>query len=150
MSLPQWLENSWIREITPSRQCVADLLAVAEREIRDASLPGMSIDGKFDHSYDAVRSLCELALHAEGYTIPKGGRKHERAIESLSFTLGEDWTEQVDFLDQCRRLRHKTMYERCGVVQEKDANDLLSVARELSDDIQAWLKKHHADLCGEG
>jgi len=146
MSLQQWLDNAWIRSITPSMQMISGLLAVAEREIQDASLEGMSPDGRFDHAYDAVRSLCEVALHACGYAVPKGGRKHERAIESLRFTLGGHWTGDVDFFDHCRRQRHQAIYERAGVAQARDADELLAAAKRLNEEVREWLRKEHPDL----
>ncbi|HUU60582.1 MAG TPA: hypothetical protein VMZ50_13660 [Phycisphaerae bacterium] len=146
MSLQQWVDNAWARTIEPSRQAVADLLTIADREIADASVDAISVDGRFDHAYSAVRSLCEAALHASGYTIPKGGRQHERVIESLKFTLGGHWGREVDFLDRCRRLRHQTLYERSGVAQAGDANQLLDIARKLNAEVRQWLGDHHPDL----
>ena len=133
MSLQQWLENSWIRPTEPSREEVANLLDVAGRDIGDASLEGLSPDGRFAHAYNAARSLCEVALHASGYIVPKGTRQHERVIESLKLTLGGEWVEMADFFDRCRRWRHQSMYERIGVVQQQDADELLDAAKELEN-----------------
>ena len=146
MSLQQWADNAWIAEAQPSAQVIADLLAIAEREIADASLEGMSPDGRFDHAYDAVRSLCEAALHASGYMVPKDGRKHERVIGSLRFTLGGRWSEDADFFDRCRRRRHQATYERAGVAQLRDADELLEAAKRLNGAVRQWLREHHADL----
>jgi len=125
---------------------VSDLFAIADREISDASLDGMSPDGRFDHAYDAVRSLCELALHACGYQVPKGPGKHQRLIESLKFTLAGEWIGGADFFDRCRRRRHKSKYERSGVAQQSDADDLLREAQRLLATVKEWLKRNHPDL----
>ena len=146
MSLQQWSDNSWISGVTPSPVVVSGLLAVADREISDGSLEGISPDGRFEHAYNAVRSLAELALRAEGYLVPKGQRQHERTIESLKFTLGEDVADSVDFYDRCRRQRHKATYQRTGVAQQQDANELLEAARELLAVVQKWLEESHPDL----
>lgn len=146
MSLQQWLDNSWITRIERSAADVANLMAIAEREIADASLDGISTDGRFSHAYDAVRSLSELALHASGFTVPKGLRQHERSIDSLRFTLDADWTAEVDFLDRCRRLRNMSLYDRAGVIQQEDADELLAASRRLLAAVRDWLKSHHPDL----
>jgi hypothetical protein len=146
MSLQQWLDNAWIKRVRPSGHVVESLLAIAEREIGDASLEGISVDGRFDHSYDAIRSLCEVALHASGYEVPRGGRKHERVIESLKFTVDGPWTDEVDLFDRSRRLRHQSIYERIGVVQQQDADDLLRTARRLLEGTREWLDKQHPEL----
>ena len=146
MGLEQWLANSWIKPVRRSAQDVADLLAIGDREIGDGSLEGISTDGRFVHAYDAVRSLAEAALHASGYAVPKGQRKHERLIESLRFTLSGDVARDVDFFDQCRRLRHKTVYERVGVLRQRDADELLEAAKDLRNRVRQWLRDSHPDL----
>lgn len=47
MSLQQWLDNSWITKSTPSREEIAGLVQIAERNLADASLEGLSPDGRF-------------------------------------------------------------------------------------------------------
>ena len=95
--------------------------------------------GRFDHAYDAIRVLAELVLHANGYAVSKGTHQHQRVIDSLEFSLGGDFAAEVAFFDQARRLRHQSMYERTGVVQQKDADDLLDAAKRLYTRIQQWL-----------
>lgn len=146
MSLQQWLDNSWISRCEPSAETVSQHLRIAERNIADASLGGISPDGRFDHAYDAVRCLCELALHACGYSVPKGQRQHERIIESIVFTIGGDWAEEAGFLDQCRRQRNKSMYDRSDVVRPQEADELLKVAQALLVAVRRWLEANHSDL----
>lgn len=146
MSLQQWLDNSWIRSITPSAQEIDGLLGIADREIADASLEGISADGRFDHAYSAVRALCEAALHASAYTVPKDSRKHERTIESLKLTLDAEWVEDADYFDQCRRRRHQSLYERSDVTQPADADELLARAKRLLTAVREWLQREHAHL----
>jgi len=38
-------------DTTPAE--IADLLAVVDRELSDAAVPGISVDGRFMHAYDA-------------------------------------------------------------------------------------------------
>jgi len=146
MSLQQWLDNAWIETTKRSAEAVSSLLGVADREIADASLTEISPDGRFAHAYTAVRGLCELALHATGYCVPKGARQHERVIESLKFTLGGVWVEEADFFDRCRRIRNESLYDRAGIVQHQDADELLAAARKLQVAIQDWLQSEHLDL----
>lgn len=148
MSLQQWVENGWARKIEPTPRGVSDLLAIVNREIADASLTGMSPDGKFDHAYDAVRNLCEVMTYASGFAIGRE-RKHEWAIQSLKFTVSGEAAEKIDYLDRCRRLRHKTRYERADVIQQSEADKLLETARSLRDEAQRWLQEKHPNLIEE-
>ena len=148
MSLEQWVANAWLKRVRPSPQDVANLLAIADREVGDASLEGISTDGRFTHAYDAARALAEAALHASGYDVPKGPQQHQRAIESLRFTVLGNLAERVDYLDRCRRMRHRTVYERVGTLQQRDADELLQAARALRDKVHDWLMSYHPDLLG--
>jgi uncharacterized protein (UPF0332 family) len=132
----------------PTPRGVQVLLEIARREISDASLEGISEDGRFEHAYDAIRSLAEVALLAKGYFVPKGGNKHERLIDSLRFTLGEPLLdkEKVDYFDRCRRMRHKTMYERSGLIGEAGANTILHEAQNLLEQVDGWLQAERPDL----
>jgi len=44
MSLQNWAEHGWLRSHTTSRQEIADLLAIADRDIADAGSGGISTD----------------------------------------------------------------------------------------------------------
>lgn len=146
MSLQQWLANSWLKPITPSAQEVANRLELAVRDIKDASLAGISPDNRFRCAYEAIRALCDAALHAEGYVVPKGGSAHERVIASLEYTLADECPVSLDFLDRCRRQRHKTSYGQAGTVQQADADELLLAARDVQVAVTAWLRSTHPDL----
>lgn len=146
MSLQQWLENSWIRRVDSSPQEINGLLRIAEREVADARLTDISCDGRFEHAYNAVRSLAQLALHASGFLVPKGQRQHERTIESLKYTLGPDWADETDYFDQCRRLRNKSLYDRSGMVQQRGADDLLAGAEKLLAAVRTWLEEDHPNM----
>lgn len=147
MTLEQWLSNSWLNKITPTAYEVRNLLAIAEREIADASIKQISNDGRFSHAYNAVRALCEIALHASGFAVPKGQRQHERLLESIKFTLGEQWADEADYFDQCRRMRHKAHYDGTGLASSKDALELLQAAEKLLADVRRWLTVNHPTLC---
>ena len=149
MSLQQWLANSWVVTAAPSSARISDLLGIAECKIADASLAGISPDGRFELAYDAVRALCDVALQACGYMVPKGSRQHERMIESLKFTLDGRWSEEADYLDRCRRRRHQSLYDRSGMTQQQDADELLSKAKDLFSTIQAWLRQTRPEPAGE-
>ena len=146
MSLEQWDRNGWIIRIQPAKQTVASQLGIADREIADGALAGISPDGRFDHAYGAVRALCVAALHACGYGLPKSGRTHERVIESLRLTLGGKWAKETDFFDRARRMRHQTLYDSAGIIQDADASDLLGAAMKLRAGLEAWLKANHPNL----
>jgi hypothetical protein len=47
-----------------SKQEIAGLFSIVERELRDAQVPGISSDGKFTHAYRACLTLATILLYS--------------------------------------------------------------------------------------
>lgn len=150
MSLEQWSRYGWLQPTEPTIARVQQSLQVVDRDISDAQAAGLSTDGRFQHAYDAALQLCIVALLAAGYDVPKGPGRHKRAIDSLRHTLGDSHASVADHVERCSRLRGNLMYERIGVVDDQDADDLLEAARQLRVDVVHWLKANHAALVPPG
>ncbi len=58
MSLQDWLRSGWIVEHPADRQEIADLLGVADRDLRDALTPGLSADWRLNIAYNAAVQDC--------------------------------------------------------------------------------------------
>ena len=144
MSLPDWLANRWIvkHEVNPEE--IADLLAVVERDLKDAAVMRLSADGRLGIAYNAALQLATLALAAEGYR-PGRERAHERAILSLRYTVGIS-AKTVDFLDVVRRRRNRSNYERAGATSDAEAEELYGVVKVLRAEVVRWLKSEHPTL----
>jgi hypothetical protein len=66
---------------------IAELRAVADREIRDAKTVE-SYDGRLGHAHTACLAIAAAALAASGYRARQGSPAHHwRLIESLEHTL---------------------------------------------------------------
>lgn len=122
----------------------ADLLAVVDRDLRDAAVDGLSPDWQTAIAYNAALQLATLALAAEGYR-PERQRAHERAIQSLRFTIGES-ARAVDTLDGIRRKRNRGNYERAGAASDGEAREVLRLAIDLRKRVVRWMKERHPDL----
>jgi hypothetical protein len=146
MSLEQWLQNGWLQRNDPTVAQIQQLLQVVDRDISDAQAAGLSADGSFQHAYDAALQLCMIPLLACGYRVPKGQGHHKRAIDSLRYTLGANWSDAADHIERCSRLRGQATYERVGVLSERDADDLLDTAKQLLKDVVDWLRENHPRL----
>jgi hypothetical protein len=144
MTLNDWLENRWLTEHEPSREEVADLFAVVERDLEDAAIDGLSADRRLSIAYNAALQLSILALAAEGYRAERQ-RVHERAIQSLRYTIGLDQSA-VDTLDVIRRKRHQSNYERAGTASPSEATEVLEIAKDLNSKIREWFKEKHPNL----
>jgi hypothetical protein len=144
MSLADWLRNSWLVEHKASAEEIAALLAIVERDLANAKLPGLADDWKFSIAYNAALQAATAALAASGC---RAGREqhHYRTIQSLSLTIG--WAPaKVDRFDRLRKKRNIAGYETAGVVSEREAQEMRELAVALRDDVLAWLKTEHPAL----
>ena len=71
MSLEQWAKNGWLRPHKASAREIADLLAIVDRDLKDAGAGDISTDWKFGIAYNAALKLCTILLHASGYRPEK-------------------------------------------------------------------------------
>ena len=150
MSLEQWQQNAWLVSDQATLPEITQLFAVVDRELQDAELDGISVDGRFMHAYDASLILCMIALRASGYRVPKGSGHHKRSIESLPLTVGPHIQTTSDQIEIASRKRGQAMYDRAGVVDERDADELAETARALRLEVIDWLKSEHPNLLPAG
>jgi hypothetical protein len=148
MTLRDWLASRWIIEHEPSRDEIADLFAVVDRDLKDAAVPRLSADWRLGISYNAALQLATLALAAEGYR-PGRERAHERAILSLRDTVGVAG-ETVDVLDAVRRKRNQISYEHAGTTSDREAEEFYKTVTSLRTEVVRWLKEHHTELVPPG
>jgi HEPN domain-containing protein len=147
MSLNLWLEKGWIKEHKPTSREIADLLAVADRALKDCQVPELSSEGKRDIAHNAALQSSAAALAATGY---RASRKayHYYIIQSLSFTLQLE-ERIIRRLHKLRRKRNISDYERPGMVTEQDAQDMVELAKQLRHDVEQWLRAHYPNLVRE-
>lgn len=144
MSLDSYLRNSWIRRHETSSREISDLLAIADRDIRQSQTPGLGPEWRFDIAYNAVLQLGRAALAAAGFQAERAN-KHMCVLECLGFSIGVG-RERVAFFDTCRRKRHAAVYERVGAVSDAEADELISEAKALRVEVETWLRKEHPEL----
>ena len=144
MTLELYLDNNWIRRHETSRQEIAELLAIADRDIGESQTRGLGPEWRFGIAYNAALQLAAAALAAAGF-LAERQNKHQRTIEYLAFTIGLERNE-VDLLDLCRRKRHTNLYDQVGAVSDQEANEMITLAKHLRAQVETWLKDNHCTL----
>lgn len=147
MTLSEWanLHASDLAAEPPDKSLIAELRAVADREIRDAETVE-SYDGRLGHAYTACLAIAAAALAASGYRVRQGSLAHHwRLIESLEYTLGLA-PAQVKELQDYRKKRSLSVYERAGIVTNAEAQAALAAARRLRERLAVWITRDHPDL----
>ena len=144
MSLANWARNGWLVEHRTSPQEIADLLGVADRDVRDAAVKDLSEDSQLAIGYNAALQCATTALAACGYRAARDAH-HYRVIQSLGHTIGAE-ANLVAQLDAFRKKRNVGDYERAGLVSETEAREMLALARTLRKRVEGWLRKNHSHL----
>jgi hypothetical protein len=147
VSLRDWLENAWLIEHETSPAEIADLLAVADRDLEDCRSPGLSSDWRLAIAYNAALQAAAAALAASGYRASREAH-HYRVIQSLRYTV-EASQSLVGMFDKFRKKRNIGGYERAGTISEQEAQEMIALARNLRGVVEDWLRAHHPELFGE-
>jgi hypothetical protein len=142
------LAGGRIKRHDPSSAETGDLLALAERQLADASAAGLSADGRFAAAYSAAITLTTVIVRASGYRVAGAAGHHRLTIELLPVLLGEQQRRGAMYLDACRRKRNVAEYERADATTPAEAKALGAAVRELQDEVLAWLAEKHPELVG--
>ncbi len=147
MTLDDWYKNGWLKRHQTSAEEIAELLAVVDRDLRDASVDEISLDWRFGIAYNAALKLCAVVLFSEGYRAARD-LQHYRTIQAMTIILGSERKDDVAYLDACRKKRNIVEYEQAGVTTEAQADELIEFVRTFRTDVVAWLGRHHPELFG--
>lgn len=144
MSLREWAKAGWLKPQAPTREQIAKIFGVVDRDLEDAKA-ALSPDGRFNIAYNAALQLCAIVLLAEGWK-PEKLSAHHRAISALPLIIGSEKQDDADYLDACRAKRNGLEYDAAGRVSSKEASELREFAVELRGVVVAWLEATHPKL----
>ena len=144
MNLENWLDNGWLRKHQTSKQEIADLLNIIERDVKDAK-QSISADWKFGIAYNAALKLCTILLYVEGYKSEKN-LQHYRTIQALPLILGDSKLLDAEYLNTYRSKRNILEYDYAGGVTLKEVLELIDFVETLQKEVISWLQKEHPEL----
>lgn len=145
MSLRQWKDNGWLKEHKTDLAELSNLLAIADRDIEDASTSDLSNDWKFGIAYNAALKLCTMMLYDAGY-MPEKTLAHYRTLLSIEFTLGDHHRDDAAYLDSCRAKRNHVEYDYVDGASAAEAAELLDFAKELRAEVVGKLAPKYPGL----
>ena len=82
------LREGRIRSHRPRWEGISQLLAVVQRDLADAALPGLSSDRRFATAYNAVLQAARAVMFSEGYRS-RGTGHQGTTSDFLAEALGE-------------------------------------------------------------
>lgn len=145
MSLENWAEYGWIKAEPTSREEIKGLLTIVERDLKDATIEGLSEDRRFEASFNAARMCATLALRASGYRTSTQTGHHLKTIESLELTIGAD-SKLIRRMKTLSQKRNATSYDTAGNVSAQELELGMKTGRELRDTVLSWLRKNFPEL----
>jgi len=127
---------------------IAELLAVADRDLADCESNELSSGNLLSIAYSAALVCAKIALAAVGY---RAGHQsaHYWTVQSLRYTLGLD-RMLVEQLNAFRKKRNVSDYERVGAVTEGEASEMLQLAKLLRSKTEQWLRSTYPYLLASG
>lgn len=144
MSLQNWEKNNWLVKHKPSAGEIAQLLGLADRDLKDSQAKDLTADWKLNIAYNSALQTATTALLACGYRAVRE-MHHYRVIGSLAHTIGSN-VDLINKLDKFRKKRNISDYEIAGAVSEGEAKEMFRLAKELRKEVEEWLAKAHPEL----
>ena len=119
---------------------------VVARDLKDASLEGLSDDRRFATAYNGVLQLAKMVVACAGYRIAARKGHHRVTLEAVQLAMGPAIAKHVAYFDTCRLKRNTVDYDMANVTSEAEADDLVTMAMEFDRLAEAWIAKEHPQL----
>jgi len=115
------------------------MLQVADRDLQDAVVPGLSSDRRFIIAYEAALTLATIPLRCAGYETHGQGH-HWTTFQALPLTMGDELQDLSDYFESCRNKRNVGAYDRSGGISRSEAAELLEETRAFKEMVRQWLR----------
>ena len=146
MDWRQLLAEKRVEAQPADKQELDDLRAVIERDLRDASLPAISTDGRFGLAYDASRLLSVMVVRCLGYRLRPHGGGHRNTFLALRAARVPGVSSRAAYLERCRKKRNDASYVRVSEVSTLESDELLEIALRFQEEVESWITRHAPDL----
>lgn len=144
MSLKDWAKNGWLVEHQASRQEIANLFGIIDRDLAQCRTPDLSPDWQLAIAFNAALQAATAALAAAGYRAARDAH-HYRIVQSLAHTIGAS-SELIAEFDQFRKKRNLSDYDRAGTTSEQEAKEMEKLAQTLRKQVKGWIRKNFRHL----
>ena len=148
MNLEKWAEYGWLKAEPTSRDEIKGLLAIVDRDLKDASVTAISDDRRFEAAHSAIRTSATIALRASGYRTSTQTGHHMKTIESLELTIKAE-PKLIQRMKALSKKRNATSYDSAGNVSGQELELAIKTATDLRQEVAAWLEKYHPKLLND-
>lgn len=148
MSLDDLVGQGRLRLHKSSPEEIARLLTKTRRDVSDARVTALSLDGRFMAGYNAALSLATMVLAAAGYRA-SGQAHHMTVFEAFPLVMGADLQALGEYYDACRQKRNRALYNETGQATRRDVEDLIASVEAFEQRVRGWLRANHPHLVPE-
>jgi hypothetical protein len=110
------------------------LLAVVDRDLRQADVVGLELDGTYSFLYNAALQLASMALRLNGLRVGASAH-HKETFRAARDLVPAELASAVACFDRARRKRNALTYDQAGLIAQSDVSDL----RAAIASFQAWV-----------
>ena len=132
--------NDNTRRIRTSPVEIARLLAIADRDLGQASQEVLHLDTRFALAYNAALQLATVILRLDGVRVRKDAF-HARTFAELKERLPEDRRSFAEYFDRARRKRNTAAYEQSDVVSAGELDDLSEQVNRFREWVEEVLRE---------
>lgn len=143
MSWQTLLNNGIVRTHATTIQELESLRSVVDRDLKDATLIGLSADHRFSIAYNAVLQLANMAIACVGYRLAVGEGHHKNTLGTVQIDLDPSSVLLATYFQVCRRKRNKLTYDVANIVSETEAAELLAKVVEFRSLVEDFIGKSH-------
>jgi hypothetical protein len=140
MSIDNFIKSGVLIMQESSKDEIADLLKIVERDLEDSAQTEISDDWQFGIAYNAALKLANILVRASGYRV-KGQGHHMNTIAMIPLILGSHKKDDSEYLDTCRRKRNIVEYDCVGGATSEDVKELREFVKEFQQEVLSWLEK---------
>jgi len=140
MSIDNFIKSGVLIRQESSKDEIADLLKIVERDLEDSAQAEISDDWQFGIAYNAALKLANILVRASGYRV-KGQGHHMNTIAMITLILGSHKKDDSEYLDTCRRKRNIVEYDCVGGATSEDVKELREFVKEFQKEVLSWLEK---------
>jgi uncharacterized protein (UPF0332 family) len=143
MNLKKYVDDDKICPHKSSKQEIAQLFRIVDRDLSDATTTAISADRRHATAYNAALQLATVVLHASGYRAKSKVGHHWITILLIPEFMGKGKLALSRYFNMCREKRNTTDYDYAGHITDSEVEELLKEVKMFKKDVVEWLKKHH-------
>ncbi len=119
------------------------LLAVVDRDLRQADATGLELDGAYSFLYNVALQLATMVLRLDGLRVGATAH-HKETFRAVRDLVPVELASTVACFERARRKRNALTYEQAGLIAESDVSGLqeaiASFQRWVSPRVDAYLR----------